>query len=136
MRFANVVGPGDHGVSAKKNVLTYLIRKIKRNEPIELLDGGNFYRDYIHVNDLCRAVNMIIEHGEVNTIYNVGNGVPTRFRDAIDYVIARTGSTSAVTVRGTGVPETKHMNVDRLFALGYRPAWTVSHTLDDLIQHG
>ena len=136
MRFANVVGPGDAGVSAKKNVLTHLIRRIKHNEPIELLDGGNFYRDYIHVEDLCRAVNLVITQGEVNTVYNIGNGTPTRFRDAIDYAIQRTGSTSTVTVRGTGVPEVKHMNVDRLRALGYKPEWTVERTLDDLIARG
>ena len=136
MRFANVVGPGDRHVGVKKNILTYLIRRLKNNEPIELIDGGNFYRDYIHVEDLCRAVNLIITAGEVNAVYNVGNGAPTRLRDAVDYVVAQTASTSEITSRGTLVPELKHMNVDRLFALGYKPVWTLEQTLDDLIQRG
>jgi len=136
MRFANVVGPGDRHVSVKKNILTHLIRRLKNNQPIELIDGGNFYRDYIHVEDLCRAVNLIISQGELNSVYNVGNGTPTRLRDAVDYVVEQTGSTSTITNRGSNVPGIKHMNVDRLFALGYRPKWTLEQTLDDLIQRG
>lgn len=136
MRFANVVGPGDRHVGTKKNILTYLIRRIKNNEPIELIDGGNFYRDYIHVEDLCRAVNLIITQGDVNAIYNVGNGTPTRLRDAVDYAIAQTGSTSTITLRGNGVPSIKQMNVDRLFSLGYNPTWNLDSMLDDLIKNG
>ncbi len=136
MRFANVVGPGDRHVSVKKNILTYLIRRLKNNEPIELINGGNFYRDYIHVEDLCRAVNLIISKGDLNSVYNVGNGTPTRLRDAVEYVVEQTGSTSTITDRGSNVLGINHMNVDRLLALGYRPQWTLEQTLDDLIQRG
>lgn len=69
-------------------------------------------------------------------MYNVGNGTPTQLRDAVDYVVSQIASTSEITSRGTRVPELKHMNVDRLFALGYQPQWTLEQTLDDLIQRG
>jgi len=72
----------------------------------------------------------------LNSVYNVGNGTPTRLRDAVEYVVEQTGSTSTITNRGSNVPGVKHMNVDRLFALGYRPEWTLEQTLDDLIQRG
>lgn len=137
LRFANVVGPGDRGVSTKKNILTYLIRKIKRNEDIELLDGGNFWRDYIHVEDVCRATDLIIQHGNHNAIYNVGNGTPTKLRDAVNYAIDQTHSTSQIIEKPSGrIPERKHMDIRKLFGLGYTPTWSMQSTLDDLIRNG
>ena len=49
IRLSNVYGTGDGGASKKKNALQYLVEKLKNNEPIDLYHGGNFYRDYLHV---------------------------------------------------------------------------------------
>lgn len=139
-RFANVVGPADGKVSTKKNALTFLIKKIKNNEEITLYDGGTFVRDYIHVRDVCRAVNLILEKGELNTIYNVGNNNPFQFRDAIEYVIKATNSTS--TIKDTPSSDfTKSiqvnsliMNADKLKNLGYVPEYNMYNILDELIE--
>lgn len=139
MRFANVVGPGDKKVSKKKNALTYLIRKIKENEDIELYDGGDFTRDYVHVKDLCNAINLVITKGEVNSIYNLGNNQPMMFRDAIQYVIDKTGSTSKIKdieqAEFHKIVQVKSMNMDssKIQQLGYKPQYNVEMILDELI---
>jgi len=139
LRLANVVGPGDKGVSAKKNALTYLIREIKNNNDIQLYDDGDFYRDYIHVKDACRAINLVLEKGKLNEIYNIGNGDSTRFRDAIDYVVDKTKSKSNI----TNIPQAdfhktvqvKSMSLDntKLRNLGYTPVFSLQETLDELV---
>ena len=58
---------------------------ISLNEDINLYDSGEFYRDYIHVEDVADAINLILEKGEFNTIYNVGNGIPLLFKNMIEY---------------------------------------------------
>lgn len=139
LRLANVVGPGDKNVSVKKNALTYLIQKIKNNEDIELYDNGLFYRDYIHVKDVCHAINLVLEHGEFNTIYNISNSQPTLFSDAINYVLEKTQSKSKI----TNIPQkefhkivqTKSCEIDnkKLLSLGYKNHYSLYNILDELI---
>lgn len=136
MRLANVLGPGDYKASVKKNVLTHLIQQIKHNQPIDLVNDGQWYRDYIHVDDVCRAIDLVINHAPPNSIWNIGNNQSTQFGWAIDYVMQRTGSTSAInSVSSSAVRSCPGINCDQLFALGYRPQWSMSQTLDQLIHN-
>jgi nucleoside-diphosphate-sugar epimerase len=97
LRLANVYGGNDSGTSKKKNALTYLINRIKNHEDINLYFNGDFIRDYIHVNDACRAIKLCLEKSEVNDIYNIGNGEPIIFKDIIDYAVKQTKSKSNIT---------------------------------------
>lgn len=142
LRLANVVGPGDPKVSTKKNALTYLIRKIKEGHDIELYDGGNFTRDYIHVDDVCKAINLVVENGKIDSVYNISNNQSSLFKDVIQYVIDKVDSPSKIKTIGQAdfhkIVQVKSSDIDssKLFALGYKPAWTLERILDDLIQNG
>lgn len=141
MRFANVVGPGDAKTSKKKNALTHLIREIKKGNEVNLYDGGEFIRDYIHVSDLCKAINLVIEKSPVNSIYNIGNSVPINFKDAISYVIMKTGSKSKINnieqAEFHKLVQVKSMYMDcsKLKELGYKPEYDMYGILDDLIEN-
>lgn len=142
LRLANVVGPGDNRVSKKKNALTYLIREIIKGNDIDLYDNGEFYRDYIHVDDVCDAIKLVLDKGEVNTTYNIGNGEATKFRDAIDYVMTKVNSSTKINL----IPHAdlhkqvwgKYMIMDthKLRTLGYVPKNNIDLILDDLIRAG
>lgn len=96
LRLANVYGNNDSGTSKKKNALTYLINRIKNNEEINLYFNGYFIRDYIHVEDACKAIKLCLDKSQVNDIYNIGNGEPIIFKNIIDYVVKRTNSKSKI----------------------------------------
>jgi nucleoside-diphosphate-sugar epimerase len=139
LRLANVLGRNDSKVSAQKNALQYLINCMRDNEPIELYDDGDFYRDYIDVEDAVRAINLVITKGEINSIYNISNGHSLKFRDIIDYVHQRLNSRSEI----QSIPQrefhklvqvkTMYLDNSRLQALGYRPRYTINQTLDRLL---
>lgn len=132
LRLANVIGPNDKNVSAKKNVLTYVANRLLLGLDVELYDGGDFYRDYIHVDDACRAINLILEKGELNTIYNVGNNESIKFKDAVNYIATLTKSKSVITnVAG----EVYDMSLDcrKLFDLGYSPEYNTDAMLQSLL---
>jgi nucleoside-diphosphate-sugar epimerase len=97
LRLCNVYGPSDSGVSKQKNALQYLINEIKANNEIKLYYDGDFVRDYMHVDDVCRAIYSVIRHGEHNQIINIGSGISQKFRDIIDFVIKETNSFSKIT---------------------------------------
>lgn len=136
LRFANVIGPGDKSVSPKKNVLSFLTRRLLNNEPITIQHNGDFYRDYIHVNDVCDAVNTIIRKGKLNEIYNIGNAL-IRFGDAIEYIVDKTHSSSKITYScddHSSKPYSTIMNCDKLRALGFHCKYDTKAILDELIE--
>ena len=60
-----------------------MIDLLKEDKEIHLYYGGEVLRDYLHVPDVCSAIKLIMERGEVNTIYNIGSGKPVKFFDII-----------------------------------------------------
>ena len=96
-RLANVFGIGDK-FSKQKNALQYLINEMRYNRPISLYYGGNFVRDYIHVNDVCSALYQGMLHLPTNDIYNIGSGIPIRFKDIIFMARTLLGSSSDITL--------------------------------------
>ena len=60
-----------------------MVECLKRNQDIKLYDGGNFLKDYMYVEDICRAIRIIIQKGEINQIYNVSSGSPVLFKNII-----------------------------------------------------
>jgi nucleoside-diphosphate-sugar epimerase len=142
LRLGNVLGPGDKKVGAKKNALQYMINLLAANKPIEIYGNGLFHRDYIHVDDCVRAIDLVIAKGEVDNIYNIGNGVgkfTSAFRDIIMYAARELRSGSVITY----VPAKKFhsivqvatfgMDVSKLWALGYVPEYVGSRLYDTLL---
>jgi nucleoside-diphosphate-sugar epimerase len=96
LRLCNVYGGDDLGVSKQKNALQYLIGEIKNNRDIKLYYDGQFIRDYMHVYDVCSAINLCINSVEYNQIINIGSGIPQNFREIIDFIFEETKSTSKI----------------------------------------
>ena len=105
-RLANVYGVGDR-YSKQKNAMQYLMDKIYNNETIELYYGGNFIRDYIHVDDVCMAIRHLMRWGEDNQIYNVGNEEPLLFKQIMEWF--RQGMESKSEIVEIDPPEFHHI---------------------------
>jgi dTDP-glucose 4,6-dehydratase len=48
-------------------------------------------REWLHVDDHCRAIELVLEHGEVGETYNVGSGVERSIGEIADLVLELTG---------------------------------------------
>lgn len=140
LRLANVLGAKDYKVSKKKNALQYLLKNIVMDEPIELYDNGNFYRDYIDVRDCARAIKLCVESELPHKIYNISNGESKRFRDLIEFAVAYAESKSTVWDK-TDKPEFhKLVQSKDIFLLneklketGYTPKYTIWETIQTII---
>jgi nucleoside-diphosphate-sugar epimerase len=129
LRLGNVIGPGDKKVSKKKNAIQYMANQIKNNEDVSLYGDGTFYRDYIHVKDVARAIALVIEKGEPNEIYNIGNGMQWNFRDILYFLRRITNSSSKIMSVESAEFHKKvqamsfYMNVQKLHNLGFHPEY-------------
>jgi nucleoside-diphosphate-sugar epimerase len=140
LRLANVLGKHDKKVSAKKNALQYLLGEIAENRPVDLYDSGYFYRDYIDIRDCARAIDLVVANGELDSIYNIGNGIPISFRDVILY--ARDAMSSDSEIRNIEQKQfhkkvqssrSFFMDNNKLRLLGYKPKYTIYETIQDII---
>lgn len=135
LRIANVYGQ-DPTVSSKKNVLGFLINLMKENKPITLYDDGMQLRDYMHVTDICRALKIVIDNGEINQIYNIASGTALPFREIIEKVRNILGSESELlsieTPKFNKIAQSKNfaLNADKLKSLGFEQ----KVSLDDGLQ--
>lgn len=134
LRFGNVIGVYDK-FSAKKNALTYVIDNIVHNRDVHLYDGGNFFRDYIGVVDLCNAINLVITKGEINSIYNIGSGVKTKFSDLVEYALEKTKSQSNILNITTNQTYSFSMSCDKLKSLGFVATQSINSIIDEIIVH-
>jgi nucleoside-diphosphate-sugar epimerase len=96
LRLCNVMGNGDGKVSAKKNALSYMIDLLKKNEDVYLYDDGTPIRDIMHVDDVCRAIDLVCREGKFNEIYNIGSGQATPISAIIETAKEYLGSTSKI----------------------------------------
>jgi len=139
LRLANVLGESDKKVSKKKNALQYMISELQAGNTVQLYDGGEAYRDYIYVADAVRAINLVLQKGKTNEIYNIGNGIPIKLVDAITYAARRLSVPHNVDTVETAafhkIVQTTNMVLDitKIKQLGYRQTKTIYDIIDDLI---
>lgn len=55
-----------------EKLIPLMISRALDNEPLPVYGKGENVRDWLHVEDHCRAIDLIIHKGEVGEIYNVG----------------------------------------------------------------
>lgn len=140
-RLANVIGEGDEKISKKKNALQYMIKEIVEGNDVDLYYGGDVLRDYIHVDDVCRGIKLVIDKGAVNEIYNVGSGVPSKFLDLVNITIDTASSNSKI----NNIPATKfhnivqvrnsYLDVSKLSKLGFKVEYDATAAIKRLVQY-
>lgn len=125
LRLCNVIG-NDPRAGRQKNALEHLLGQVKRNEPVSIYTGEG-YRSYLHVDDVARAIRLILDKGNLNEIYNVGTR-SERVYDLIQHAMYVTKSTSRI---GFVAPPLFHrtiqmdsffMDTAKLRGLGFVPS--------------
>ena len=140
LRLANVIGPGDKKVSAQKNALQYMTNQLEQGHDVEIYGDGRFYRDYIHVDDCARAIELVLSKGNTNEVYNIGNGKTWDFITILAYLKIRLDSPSMFRriqpkefhrkVQITSF----YMETGKLKSLGYKPEYTYAKLYNTLLR--
>ncbi len=59
------------------------------NKELPLFKSSQNRREWLHVDDHCRAIDMIIKKGKVGEAYNIGSGVEKSIEEIADAVLKR-----------------------------------------------
>ena len=74
-----------------EKVIPLFTAKALNDMPLPLYASTLNRREWLHVDDHCRAVELVLEKGEVGETYNVGSGVEASIEEIADAVLAATG---------------------------------------------
>ena len=124
----NLYGPGDNFEPAGSHVLPALIRRfheaVRDGAPEVVLWGtGTPRREFLHVDDLASACEVLLRRYDGDEPVNVGCGTDLTIRELAETVARVTGFTGTLawdTGKPDGTPR-KLLDVSRLTGLGWRP---------------
>ena len=65
----NVYGPNQY----PEKLIPLFIKLLNENKSVTIQGDGSNLRSFLHVNDVCSAINIILDKGEIGEIYNIGS---------------------------------------------------------------
>jgi len=66
------------------------------DQPLPLYASTQNKREWLHVGDHCRAIELVLERGELGETYNVGSGVERSIEEVADAVLELTGKDASL----------------------------------------
>jgi len=125
----NLYGPGDNYALETSHVLPAMLRKFheaKENglKEVFLWGTGNPKREFLHVDDLAKAVVFCLENSLSNSLYNIGSGVEVSIKglaEIIQKIVGYNGSVKWDHSKPDGTPR-KLMDSSKINLAG----WTVN----------
>jgi dTDP-glucose 4,6-dehydratase len=119
-RASNNYGP--HQFPEK--VIPLFITNAIDEQPLPLYGDGLNVRDWLHVEDHCRALDLLIAQGVPGEVYNVGGGNEVRNVDLTHRILALTGRPPTLITPVADRPGHDRryaLDTTKLRALGWRP---------------
>ena len=80
LRFANVYGPHS---THKTSVVASFLSRVLEGAPIIVYGNGSQTRDFIFVEDLCRAIMLALDADVRSGVYNIGTGTEASVNELI-----------------------------------------------------
>lgn len=141
-RFFNTVGPRQS--HAYGMVVPRLVRQALKNEDLTVYGDGLQTRCFTHVNDVIRAVRIMLDSDEVDGMtFNIGNPHEISIHDLAERIIEVTGSASSIRVvtyedafHRAGYEDMRRRvpDITRIrTVLGWEPELGLEKILDDVI---
>ncbi len=73
IRPSNIYGKNQN-IYGRQGLIAVTLGKIINKEDVEIWGNGEVTRDYLHIEDLCKAIHMLMKNNKWNNIYNIGSG--------------------------------------------------------------
>ena len=92
LRFFNVFGPRQDIHRPSPPLLNYIVKQIAKQEPCTFYSTGNQKRDYVHVDDVVKLIELCIDKPKARgQIYNVCTGTLTSVKDVVQSAVVAFG---------------------------------------------
>ncbi len=86
-RFANAYGPYQY----PEKLLSLAATHALDDKPLPLYGDGKYRRNWIYIDDICRAIDLIIQKGKSGQAYNIGSGEERTNLEVVREILALAG---------------------------------------------
>lgn len=117
-RYANTLGMRFHTVYSDTSRTGMFFDKLLNGK---LEYTTRHYRDFVHINDVLDAIDILIKKEHVKGIIDIGSGDPVRIQDLAPDLPVRLNT--------PGEREFTCANLEKMKALGYKPKYSVKNFL-------
>jgi len=132
-RASNNYGPNQF----PEKVIPLFITNAIDEQPLPLYGDGLNVRDWLHVTDHCRALDLLIRAGEPGEVYNVGGGNEVRNLDLTRRILELVGRSEALITPVADRPGHDRryaLDTSKLRALGWRPVTSFADGLAGTVE--
>jgi len=124
----NLYGPHDHYHPTYSHVIPGLLRKFHNAiragaDSVTVWGSGKVRREFLHVDDLARALLLLLEVDNPPDIVNVGSGTDVTIRELAELIADVTGFKGEIrfdTAMPDGTPR-KCLDISKITSLGWNP---------------
>jgi len=122
-RGANNIGPFQY----PEKVVPLFVTNALEGKPLPVYGDGQQKRDYQYVMDHCSGIAMVLQHGAIGEVYNVGTGQEMTNLRMVEILLDELKLPHSLIQHvedRQGHDRRYCMNVDKLIALGWEPEYT------------
>ncbi|MEU5099283.1 dTDP-glucose 4,6-dehydratase [Streptomyces sp. NPDC020996] len=87
-RCSNNYGPYQH----PEKLIPLFVTNLLEGRPVPLYGDGRNIREWLHVDDHCRGIHLVLDRGRAGEIYNIGGGNERTNRAITERLLELTGS--------------------------------------------
>jgi dTDP-glucose 4,6-dehydratase len=119
-RSTNNYGPNQH----PEKLIPRLITNALRGKPLPIYGLGKNVRDWIFVEDNCRAIHFVLEKGEKGQIYNIAGGNERENMEVATQILGRLSLPESMIEHVPDRPGHDFrysLNCEKIHRLGWRP---------------
>lgn len=119
-RSSNNYGPRQH----PEKLIPLFLRKLLSGQPVTVHGHGQHIRNWLHVEDHCRAIELVLRQGVPGEIYNIGGGTDLTTLELTGRLLRAVGAgwDSVTTVPDRTANDLRYsMDWSKVAELGFRP---------------
>jgi dTDP-glucose 4,6-dehydratase len=87
-RSSNNYGPGQH----PEKVIPLFVTSLLKDKPVTVHGEGTHVRNWLHVEDNCAGIELVLASGQPGEVYNIGGGTDLTISELADKVLAACGA--------------------------------------------
>jgi len=133
-RTCNNFGPRQH----PEKLIPKFITNAVAGEELPVYGDGSNVREWIYVEDNCRALDLVLREGNPGEMYNIGSGKERTNLEVTEAILdAVGGSEDQITFveDRAGHDQRYALDVDKIETLGWEPQWSFEEGLERTVDY-
>lgn len=133
-RTCNNFGPRQH----PEKLIPKFIRNAAAGEKLPVYGDGSNVREWIYVEDNCRALDVVLREGQIGEIYNIGSHVEKTNLEVTEAILNAVGADEDLidfVDDRAGHDQRYAVETEKIESLGWKPKYTFEEGLNQTINY-